>query len=146
MNANTRAKFTAPQRALALLLSALALGGLLALGGCGHKADTRDPVAVTRAFLLAWWHGDQDAVRELTCPDTQWPEIGKPDTSIDLDHARLEATFSGDNYAEVTLGGVVTFKTGDGLVEVRDYDRVGTVIFVLRRIDGWKVCDTLSAP
>ena len=145
MYTDTHTQRTATQRTLAFL-GTLALLSALALSGCGHKADTRDPATVTRAFLLAWWHGDQDTVRELTCPNTQWPAIGDPEATIDMDHARLEATFSGDSYAEVTLGGVVTFKTGDGQVEVRDYDQVGAVIFVLRRIDGWKVCDTLSAP
>jgi len=133
-------------RFLRYTLALLALGGLLTLTGCKHRADTRDPLSLTREFLLAWWHGDDATVRRLSCPNTQWPEIGDPEATIDLDHARLEVTFSNENYAEVELGGIVTFKTGDGQVEIRDYDRVGTVIFVLRRIDGWKVCDTLSAP
>ncbi len=128
------------------LLGTLALVGMLALGGCSHKEDNRDPVTITRAFLLAWWHADDEAVGQLTCPNTVWPQIGDPEAKIDLDHARLEVTVSSDNYAEVELGGVVTFKTGDGQVEVRDYERVGTVIFVLRKLDGWKVCDTLGPP
>ncbi|GEM_PF-2976268 len=127
---------------VALLVTAALLGALIWRGG--HKKDTRDPVSVTRAFLLAWWHADEPTVRQLTCPNTDWPPIGDPQAQIDLDHARLQVIFSGENYAEVELGGVVTFKTGDGQVEVRNYDRVGTVVFVLRQLDGWKVCDTLS--
>lgn len=138
--------FPTPLRRALLWLGALTLLGALALSGCGDKADTRDPVTITREFLLAWWHADADTVRALTCQDTEWPQVGDPEAQIDLDHARLEVTFSSEEYAEVELGGVVTFKTGDGQAEVRDYDRVGTVVFVLRHFNGWKVCDTLSRP
>ncbi len=131
------------RQAAALLLLAL---GTLTLVGCAHHTDTRDPVTVTREFLLAWWHGDSDTVRELACPNSQWPEVGDPGAQIDLDHARLEVTFSSDTYVEVELSGVVTFKTSNNQIEVRDYDQVGHVIFALRKVDGWKVCDTLALP
>ena len=145
MTPNTRTPPIPWPRAL-LWLGALVWLGAATLSGCGHKTDTRDPVTITRTFLLAWWHADEDTVRALTCENTTWPQIGDPKAQIDLDHARLEVTFSSEKYAEVELGGVVTFKTADGQVEVRDYDQVGTVVFVLRQRDGWKVCDTLSRP
>jgi len=123
-----------------LVVMALVLAGGLA--ACkGESKDKGDPVAISRAFILALWSADTDRIEALSCEFTEWPEIGDPTVAIDVDHMAFETVSETDDEIVLAMTGVVTFKTAAGHVEVRNFDDENQTLFTLRDEDGWKVCD-----
>jgi hypothetical protein len=111
-------------------------GGLAA---CQH--DRGDPIQISRDFIVATWTGNTERVQALSCRDTRWSITGDPTLTVDMNHAQFEVTSQTKNQVEVTLSGIVTFKSPDGQFEVRDLNSVGTTVFILEDQNGWKVCD-----
>jgi len=107
--------------ALGMILAFLVAGGVLA--ACQH--DQGDPVQISREFIVATWTGNTKRVQALSCRDTRWSITGDSTLTVDMDHARFEVTSQTKNRVEVTLSGIVTFKSPAGHYEVRDLTGTG---------------------
>jgi hypothetical protein len=71
----------------------------------------------------------------------QWTVQGDPTLTVDTDHLRFDVIAQTDKTAEVRVSGVVTFRSAEGQVEVRNLDDLGQTRLLLENHDGWKVCD-----
>ncbi len=124
----------------------VALAGLL-FATCGHKeksgykGDIHNPITVSRDFLVATWTGDTKTVDALSCQDVVWSITGDPTLTVDANHMVLTVESSTAQQAVVVIGGVVTFKSASGQVEVRNLDELGQTRLTLEDQDGWKVCN-----
>jgi hypothetical protein len=116
-----------------------------ALASC--QRDKGDPVAIAREFIISLWTGDVDQVKNLACENRDWraailaeAEAADPAVTVDPDHLRFDAVSESELQVEIAMSGVVTFKSADGLTEVRDLDAMGAIHFTLIDESGWKVC------
>ncbi len=106
-----------------------------------YRGDIHDPIAVSRDFLVATWTGDTAVVEALTCRGVVWSLTGDPTLTVDADHLVLAVEARTEQQAVVVIGGVVTFKSASGQIEVRNLDELGQTRLTLENDDGWKICN-----
>ena len=110
-------------------------------GPSGYQGDSHNPVTVSRDFLVATWTGDTQTVDALSCRDVAWSLTGDPTLTVDANHMLLTVESRTEQQAMVVIGGVVTFKSASGQVEIRNLDDLGQTRITLENQDGWKVCN-----
>lgn len=127
------------------LLGVLVLALGLGLAACSR--DKGDPVEIAKSFLVSLWTQDTTRISALTCDDwrdvtSQWAtDTGDPATSVDVQHLTFSVVSQNDRQVTLEMSGVATLKSPEGQVEVRDYNELGAVRFILVDEGGWKVCD-----
>lgn len=123
---------------------------MAALAGCSR--DKGDPEKISRDFIIGIWKQDLQRVNALTCADwrsrtAEWAQEGDPALIIDADHLEFETTTEEDDMVTVVMSGVVTIRSdAGGINEVRDFNELGAIRFILVDEDGWKVCDMREQP
>jgi hypothetical protein len=127
----------------------LAWVAAIVLAGCSR--DKGDPEKISRDFIVSIWTQNVQRVNALTCQDwrsstTEWAQQGDPGLSIDTNQLEFQITDEADEMITVHMSGVVTIKSAAGDTEVRDFNELGAIRFILVDEDGWKVCDVREQP
>jgi hypothetical protein len=121
----------------------------IVLAGCSR--DKGDPQKISRDFITSIWTQNVQRVNALTCEDwrsstTEWAQEGDPTLSIDDEHLNFKTLEESDDMVTIVMSGVVTIKSAAGETEVRDFNELGAIRFILVDEDGWKVCDVREQP
>lgn len=119
------------------------------LAGCSR--DKGDPVKISRDFIVSIWTQDIQRVNALTCQEwrsrtTEWAKEGDPTLSIDTGHLQFQTSDESDDMVTVLMTGIATIKLPTGENDIRNFDEIGAIRFILVDEDGWKVCDVREQP